>query len=170
MGGGTDLDSKKLIDQRQEHSLFTVPNLPGIDLYSASELPALPTVLHKDLNIYRPCQCLSIIPVEVYAYVCIFCVQQPSPLLFSDNFVCIYLFSKQQFLFSTNWVPLKKLYREKRLTSYWSPAHNLANPARPTKQMGTMRLLIRGPLGHGQGQSYLDLPAGIGSKHLHVHA
>lgn len=45
----TDLYRKEFTDEWQKHHVFTVPHLLSIDLYSASELPPLPTVLHKDL-------------------------------------------------------------------------------------------------------------------------
>lgn len=48
--GTTDLYREELAYERQKHHLFTVPNLLGIDFYSASEFPPLPTVLHKDLD------------------------------------------------------------------------------------------------------------------------
>lgn len=47
---GTDLDREELADEWHKHHVFTVPQLFGIDLYPASELPPLPTIPHKNLN------------------------------------------------------------------------------------------------------------------------
>lgn len=48
--GGADLDRKEVIDEWQKHHVLTVPHLFAVDLDSASQLPPLTTVLHKDLS------------------------------------------------------------------------------------------------------------------------
>lgn len=58
--GGTDLHREELVYEWKKHHLFTVPHLFGIDLYSASELPPLPTVLHEDLNTCTRCVILCV--------------------------------------------------------------------------------------------------------------
>lgn len=49
-----DLHKEEVIDERKKQHLFIVPHLSSVDLNSASELPPLATVLHKDLEARKP--------------------------------------------------------------------------------------------------------------------